>query len=340
MKKNVHYFDLEDPEDLALFESPKLTLASLEGLIVLDEIQKVPEIFPLIRVLVDDSNCKKKFLILGSASRELIQQSSETLAGRISHLELTPFSYGEVGDIDKLWIQGGFPKAYLAGSLKESIQWRKEFISTFLERDIPALGFKIPAQAMRRFWMMLTAFHGNIFNASEIGRSLGLTSTTMRKYLDLLVGTFMVRELQPWYENINKRQVKSPKIYFRDSGIFHSLLGILSREEILRHVKLGASWEGFALESVIRALKVDSEDCYFWAVHQQAELDLLVFKDGKRLGFEFKWADTPKITLSIKTAYDALNLDSCTIIYPGEKSYFLKDKIQVIGLKRFLNESL
>lgn len=307
-------------------------------MIVLDEIQKVPEIFPLIRVLVDDPHCKKKFLILGSASRELVQQSSETLAGRISHIELTPFSYGEVEDIDKLWIQGGFPKAYLSNSLKESAAWRKEFISTFLERDIPALGFNIPSQAMRRFWMMLTGFHGNIFNASEIGRSLGLTSTTMRKYLDLLVGTFMVRNLQPWHENINKRQVKSPKIYFRDSGIFHSLLGTTGREDILRHIKLGASWEGFALESVIRALNVNAEDCYFWAVHQQAELDLLVFKEGKRLGFEFKWADAPKLTSSIKAAQEALKLDSCTIIYPGQKRYFLRNEIEVVGLKSFLKE--
>ena len=333
----VHYYDLEDPEDLALFENPKLTLGSLEGLIILDEIQKVPEIFQLIRVLVDKPNANKKFLILGSASRELIRQSSETLAGRITHLELTPFSYGEVNDLERLWIRGGFPKSYLLDSLKESIQWRKEFISTFLERDIPALGFQIPAGAMRRFWMMLTASHGNIFNASELGRSLGLSSTTIRKYLDLLVGTFMIRQLQPWHENIKKRQVKSPKIYFRDSGIFHSLLGALTKEEISRHVKLGASWEGFALEAVIRALEVDPEDCYFWSIHQQAELDLLVFKNGKRLGFEFKWADAPRMTPSMKSAQETLKLDSFRVIYPGKKSYFLNESIEVQGLEVFLD---
>ena len=334
--KKIHYFDLEDPEDLALFENPKLTLGSLEGLIVMDEIQKVPEIFPLIRVLVDDPDSKKKFLILGSASRDLIHQSSETLAGRISTIELTPFSLGEVSDLDKLWLKGGFPRAYLAESMKESVAWRKEYISTFLERDIPALGFDIPAQSMRRFWMMLTAYHGNIFNASEIGRSLGLTGTTMRRYLDVLMGTFMIRQLQPWHENITKRQVKSPKVYFRDSGILHTLLGQHSREDLMRHVKLGASWEGFALEEVIRALGVDSSDCYFWAVHQQAELDLLVFQNGKRLGFEFKWADAPKLTKSIQTAREILKLDLCIMIYPGKKDYFVEESIKVVGLQNFL----
>lgn len=334
----IHYFDLEDPEDLSLFENPKLALASLNGLIVIDEIQKIPEVFPLIRVLVDSEESQKRFLVLGSASRDLIHQSSETLAGRISYIELTPFSYKEVPDIEKLWIRGGFPKAYLAHSLDQSIEWRKEYISAFLERDIPNLGFDIPSQSLRRFWMMMTSYHGNLFNASEIGRSLGLSGPTMRRYLDLLSGTFMVRQLQPWFENISKRQVKSPKIYFRDSGIFHSLLGTNKKEEISRHPKLGASWEGFALESIIRGHQVPQEECFFWAVYEQVEIDLMIFIKGKRLGFEFKWADAPKLTKSIVTASKILNLDKIYIIYPGNKSYPLSDNIFVVGLEKYLIE--
>ncbi|MCH9633618.1 MAG: hypothetical protein S4CHLAM7_03490 [Chlamydiae bacterium] len=338
VNQKVHYFDLEDPEDYALFENPKLLLASLEGLIIIDEIQKVPEIFQLIRVLVDDPQSKKEFLILGSASRDLIRQRSESLAGRIIHIELTPFSYGEVHELNQLWIRGGFPKSYLALDKKMSGLWRKEYISTFLERDIPSLGFDIPAQSLRRFWMMLTAYHGNIFNASEMGRSLGISGPTIRRYIDLLSGTFMIRQLQPWFENISKRQVKSPKIYFRDSGIFHSLLGIYKEEEIRRHPKLGASWEGFAMEAIIRSHQANPEECFFWAVHEQAEIDLLLFVDGKRFGFEFKWADSPRLTKSLKIAHESLNLDKSTIIYPGKKSYPLQEDILVIGLEAYLKE--
>ena len=336
--KKVHYFDLEDPEDLSLFENPKLALASLNGLIVIDEIQKIPEIFPLIRVLVDAPDNQKQFLILGSASRDLIHQSSETLAGRISSIELTPFSMNEVKEIDKLWIRGGFPKSYLAESSNQSMEWRKEYIATFLERDIPNLGFQIPTQSLRRFWMMMTFYHGNIFNASEIGRSLGLSGPTMRSYLDLLTGTFMVRQLQPWFENIIKRQVKAPKVYFRDSGILHSFLSIKEKEDIFHHPKLGASWEGFALESIIRAHKAPQEECFFWAVHQQAELDLMLFLNGKRIGFEFKWADAPKLTKSIITACETLSLEKCFIIYPGNKSYPLAENVFSVGLKNYLSK--
>ena len=223
---------MEAPEDLALFANPKLTLSSLKGLIVIDKIQKIPEIFPLIRVLVDSDKKDKQFLILGSASRDLIHQSSETLAGRISYIEITPFSFYELENPKDLWLKGGFPKAYLAASMEQSIEWRKNYITTFLERDIPSLGFNIPSQALRRFWIMMTSYHGNIFNASEIGRSLALSASTMRRYLDLLTGTFMLRQLTPWFENINKRQVKAPKVYFRDSGIFHTLLGTNQKEQI------------------------------------------------------------------------------------------------------------
>jgi predicted AAA+ superfamily ATPase len=336
----VHYFDLEDPEDLRQLENPKLVLEPLEGLIVIDEIQRLPDLFPLIRVLVDQPNVKRRFLILGSASRDLIQQSSETLAGRISHIELPPFSFGEVRDLEKLWIRGGFPKSYLAESVEQSVAWRKEYVATFLERDVPQLGFNIPPQSLRRFWMMLAHCHGSLLNASEIGRSLGVSGPTVRRYLDILTATFMIRQLQPWSQNIGKRQVKSPKIYFRDSGLFHSLLGTTEKNLILKHPMLGASWEGFALEAVIRGLNIDANDAFFWAVHQQAELDLLIFKEGRKHGYEFKWRDAPRLTRSMVTAMETLELESCTVIYPGKKAYPLAEGVRVVGLKQFLEEHL
>lgn len=333
----VHYFDLEDPEDLAILQAPKLALSGLKGLIVMDEIQKLPEIFPLIRVLVD-TDPEKKFIILGSASKELIHQTSETLAGRISYIEITPFSYSEVEDLQKLWLRGGFPKAYLAATIDQSVAWRKEYIATFLERDIPNLGINIPPLLLRKFWMMLTAYHGNLFNASELGRSLGISGPTIKRYLDILTGTFMVRQLQPWFENISKRQVKSPKIYFRDTGILHTLLAIGQQEELLKNPKLGASWEGFALESIIRLHGLAPEECFFWAIHEQAELDLICKIGGHSIGFEFKWADAPKLTKSILTACSILNLNHCYIIYPGTKSYRLDEQVSVMGLQEYLEQ--
>jgi len=333
----IHYFDLEDPEDLVLFQNPKLVLGGLAGLIVMDEIQRLPEIFPLLRVLVDRAS-EQQFLLLGSASRDLIQQSSETLAGRISYLEITPFSFKEVQECKKLWIRGGFPKAYLAQTTQQSAAWMKEYIAAFLERDIPNLGLNIPAASLRRFWMMMTDYHGKIFNASEIGRSLGLSGPTMRRYLDVLTGTFMIRQLQPWFENITKRQVKSPKVYFRDSGLLHTLLGIHDENQILRSPKLGASWEGFALESVIRVHQMAQEECFFWAIHEQAEIDLLLFINGERIGFEFKWADFPQLTKSIHSACDLLHLKKCYLVYPGVKRYPLTDKVTAVGLEEYLNQ--
>jgi predicted AAA+ superfamily ATPase len=335
--EKVHYFDLEDPEDLAILQAPKLALSGLKGLIVMDEVQKLPEIFPLIRVLVD-ADSEKRFLILGSASKELIHQSSETLAGRISYIEITPFSYSEVEDLQRLWLRGGFPKAYLPPTLDQSVAWRKEYISAFLERDIPNLGINIPPLALRKFWMMLTAYHGNLFNASELGRSLGFSGPTIKRYLDILTGTFMIRQLQPWFENITKRQVKSPKIYFRDTGILHTLLSIGKQEELLKNPKLGASWEGFALESIIRVHQLTHEECFFWAIHEQAELDLICKIHGNSIGFEFKWADAPKLTKSVLTACSILNLHHCFIIYPGAKSFSLHEKVSVIGLQEYLDK--
>lgn len=331
----IHYFDLENPTHLQRLDEPMLALQDLEGLIVIDEIQLRPNLFPVLRVLIDEHK-PRQFLILGSASRDLIKQSSETLAGRISYLECTPFTLTEVKDNKKLLTRGGFPLSYLASNDEVSMQWRQDYISTFLERDIPNLGFRIPPRTMRRFWMMLTHYHGQIFNASELGKSLGIAHTTARHYLDILTGTFMVRELSPWFENIEKRQIKSPKIYFRDSGIYLSLLDINNLNTLNLHPKLGATWEGFAIEQVINAHEVTSESCFFWGIHQQAELDLLLTQKGKRLGFEFKYSDAPKLTTSMRIAYETLALDSLTIITPGETNYKLANGIEVIGLPDYI----
>lgn len=332
-KHEVQKFDLENPTDLARLDNPMLALSDLKGLVVIDEIQRKPELFPIIRVIVDKSNLK--FLILGSASKELLKQSSETLAGRIGYIELNPFALFEAGEIKNLWIRGGFPKSYLATSDKSSNLWRNSYIRTYLEQDIPNLGFSIPAKNIHRFWMMLSNYHSQIFNASEIGRSLSISDHTVKKYLDILEGTFMIRTLQPWYENINKRQVKSPKVYFRDSGIFHSMLGITCNNELRSSPKLGASWEGFALEEVIRNLDAPRQDCYFWATHAGAELDLMIMKNGKRIGIEFKYTDSPKITSSIKIAIEDLKLSNVIIVYPGDMKFKIADNIEVIGLKNF-----
>ncbi|MBS0622596.1 MAG: ATP-binding protein [Verrucomicrobia bacterium] len=333
LEKTSHFFDLEDPTDLAILENPKTALAPLEGLIVLDEIQRMPNLFPLLRVLVDQPDSRQRFLILGSASRELIRQSSETLAGRIASIELTPFSIQEVDYSEELWMRGGFPNSYLASSAEASFYWRKQYISTFLERDIPNLGLRIAPVALRRFWLMLTHCHGQAFNASELGRSLGIADTTVRHYLDILTGTFMIRQLLPWYENLSKRQVKKPKIYFRDSGIYHALCEIPDKKTLLHHPKLGASWEGFAVEEVIRLYGAAPEECFYWGIHGQSELDLFMIKEGKRLGFEFKYCDAPKLTPSMKMALELLHLDSLTVIYPGDKDYVLAPNVQVKALR-------
>lgn len=333
-KEPVHRFDLENPNDLARLENPMLTLSELDdGFCIIDEIQRKPELFPILRVLVDQSQRRKKFLILGSASRELIRQSSETLAGRISYLELMPFSLEETQEIELLWLRGGFPLSFLASTEEKSFLWRQSYISTFLERDIPNLGFQIPSSQMRRFWMMLVHYHGQILNASELSKSLGISHHMVRKYLDLLNGTFMVRILSPWFENLKKRQVKSPKIYFRDSGILHALLGIQTRKELHLYPKLGSFWEGFALEEVIRQFSASMEECYFWATQGGAELDLLIFKDGKRFGFEFKYTERPQITSSMKIALEDLKLDTLYLIYPGENRFPLDKKVYATGLK-------
>lgn len=334
-----NYFDLESSLDLERLQNPMLALGPLTGLIVIDEIQRRPDLFPLLRVLVDREENKQNFLILGSASRDLIQQSSESLAGRIAYIELTPFSFAEVDQLERLWLRGGFPRSYLAATDLESFQWRDAYIRTFLEQDISNLGFRIAPIALRRFWLMLSHYHGNLWNASELGRSFGASDTTMRHYLDILTGTFMIRQLQPWHENIGKRQVKSPKIYFRDSGIFHALLQIQSLEELRTHPKLGASWEGFALEEIIKANQYRGEDCFFWSTYAAAEIDLIVPQKGGFHGFEFKYSDAPKLTKSMQIALQDLSLKELLVIYPGETDYALSEKIHVRGLKNYLRSS-
>ena len=270
---------------------------------------------------------------MGSASRDLIRQSSESLAGRIGYIELPPFTLFEVKDSNKLLIRGGFPRSYLSTSEEDSFLWREGYISTFLERDIPSFGFDVPAQLMRRFWMMLCFYHGQIFNASEIANSLMISDKTVTRYLDILAGTFMIRILQPWYENIKKRQVRRPKIYFRDSGIFNALASIRDLSELYKNPKIGALWEGFALEEVINCLQLNSNDCYFWSTHGDAELDLFTFKNGKRLGFEFKYTDAPKITRSMNIALEDLKLDHLYLIFPGDREFPLTEKVTACGLE-------
>lgn len=336
-KDNVIFFDLENPLDLAKLDNPMLALSSVQQeLIVIDEIQRRPELFPVLRVLADaqktEQERKRKFLILGSASRDLIRQSSETLAGRIAYIELMPFSLFEVKNHDALWLRGGFPRSYLAETDEDSFVWRQQYISNFLERDIPALGFTISAEQMRRFWLMLAHYHGQIFNASELARSLSVSYHTVNNYLDILVGTFMMRRLTPWYENIQKRQVKSPKVYFRDSGILNALLLISTHQELHNYPRLGAFWEGFALEEVARAMGASIQECFFWATHTDAELDLFIIKAGKRYGFEFKYTDSPKITKSMHISLADLKLDHLAVIYPGKDIFPMDEKVTAYGL--------
>lgn len=332
----VDFIDLENPIDVARLQNPMLTLSNLDSdLVIIDEIQRIPELFPILRVLVDER--PRKFLILGSASRDLLRQSSETLAGRIGYIELTPFSVAETHEQRELWLRGGFPRSYTAHTIEESYAWRQTYISTFMERDIPNLGFNIPAAQMRRLWMMLAHNHGNLLNYSAIGAALGITHHTVRNYVEILAGTFMVRILEPWFENISKRQVKTPKIYVRDSGLLHALLGITNQDQLNVYPQLGVSWEGFALEEVIDVNHAQPEECYFWGIQSGAELDLLIIKNGKRIGFEIKYADAPTITKSMTTALEMLNLDHLYVIYPQKTSYPLADKISVQGLDSIVN---
>lgn len=333
----IHYFDLEKPSDLNALSDPELTLSPLDGLIVIDEVQRRPDLFPLLRYLIDQSPQTKRFLILGSASAHLTRQSAESLAGRIESIEVHPFSLQEVQHSQTLWLRGGYPRAYLASDLAGSLSWREQFIQTFLEQDLAWYNVKASTQNMRRFWTMLAHYHGGLLNASELGCSLNLSHNTIRHYIDLLTDTFMIRQLQPYHVNLKKRQVKSPKLYFRDSGLLHALLGIDSEEVLRFHPKLGNSWEGFALEQVIRYYNARPADCYFWQTHNRAELDLILCLPGKTFAFEFKYTATPKRTKSMKIAMEDLNLASLTVVYPGEKTYPISQNITATPLSAFQN---
>nr|MBF0223511.1 ATP-binding protein [Desulfobulbaceae bacterium] len=332
---NASYFDLESPVDQQRLQNPELMLSALQGTIILDEIQLKPELFNVLRVLVDNPENKLKFLVLGSASPHVIKNVSETLAGRVEFIELAGFNMQETNDREQLWLRGGFPRSFLADSEADSLAWREGFIRTFLERDIPMLGITIAAAAMRRFWTMLAHFHGQTWNASELGRSMGLTDKTIRSYLDILTATFMIRQLQPWHENIHKRQVKAPKIYFRDSGLLHSLLHIPDYHSLTGNPRLGASWEGFALEQVLQAM--GPSEAYFWSTYSGAEVDLFFFHGGKRYGVEFKFNEAPRGTKSMHIAVQDLSLDYLWVVYPGKEEYPITDKITVRPLNSCLN---
>jgi len=333
LSSSITAFDLENPRDTQRLQDPLLALEGVKGLVIIDEIQRRPDLFPVLRVLSDRST-KTKYLILGSASRDLIRQSSESLAGRISYLEIGGFSLKHVGvqRIERLWVRGGFPRSFLASGEASSYQWRQDFIATFLERDIPQLGIKIPAKSLGRFWGMLAHYHGQIFNASEIGRSLGVSDHTAQRYLDLLSGTFMLRQLRPWYYNTKKRIIKRPKIYFRDTGILHALLSLEDKEDVLSHPKLGASWEGFALEEAIRYLQLRENEAFFWGVHTGAELDLVFEKKGKLYGIEVKYSEAPSLTPSMRFALTELSLKHLWVVYPGKEEYSLNRSITVVPL--------
>ncbi len=326
------YFDLENPVDISRLSAPMRALEKLSDLVIIDEIQRRPDLFELLRVLVDRSNNSTRFLLLGSASPHLAKGVSESLAGRVGFIDLSGFDLGEVGveHSARCWLRGGFPRSFLAGDDSTSIAWRDDFIRTFLERDIPQLGISIPAETLRRFWTMMAHYHGQIWNAAHLARSLGASENTARRYLDILAGAYMIRILPPWFENIRKRQVKAPKIYIRDSGILHALLQLRTLADLQSHPNLGASWEGFALEQVIGAL--ESRDAYFWATHAGAELDLLVRVAGKHYGFEFKYADAPGGSRSMYVAIQDLSLAHLWVIYPGHQEYLLDDKISVIPI--------
>ncbi len=329
---SLSYFDLEDPASLARLAEPDTALRPLAGLVVIDEVQRRPDLFPLFRVLADRRPLPARFLILGSASPELLRQSSETLAGRLETVLLEGFRLADLGAPaqGRHWLRGGFPRAYTARSEGDSLSWRRQFIQTFLERDVPQLGSSVPAAALRRFWTMIAHYHGQTWNGAELARALAVSEATVRRYLDLLTGVFMVRQLAPWHENLGKRQVRAPKVYVRDSGLLHALLGIGSRRELELHPKVGASWEGYAVEEVLKALRPD--EAYFWATHQGAELDLLLFQRGRRIGVECKRMDAPKLTPSMRVAMSDLKLDRLVVVYPGATHYNLAANVEVVPL--------
>jgi predicted AAA+ superfamily ATPase len=333
--KADHSFDLENPRDVARLEQPQLALEDLRGLIVIDEVQRLPDLFPLLRYLVDREAGGQRYLILGSASRDLVQHGSETLAGRIAFHELGGFRINDLGpaSMADLWQRGGLPRSYLAATDAASLLWRRQYISTFLERDIPELGISIPARTMRRFWTMLSHYHAQLLNYSELGRSFGVSDMTVRKYCDILEGAFMVRLLAPWAANVGKRLVRRPKLYLRDTGLLHSLLSLDTPQQVLTSPKLGASWEGFALEMIARTLDRDDGELYFWRTHNGAELDLFWQRGGRNWGVEIKYQDAPKMTASMRAAMEDLDLAALWVVYPGRAAYRLAENVTVMPLR-------
>lgn len=337
-REEVHYFDMERLADQRKLATPELTLEPLRGLIVIDEIQRVPELFTALRPLLDRPESPARFLLTGSAAPSLVRGVSESLAGRVATIDLGGFDLQEVGRAEwkSLWLRGGFPRSFLAVDDAASFHWREEFVRTFLERDLPQLGISVPSESLRRFWTMIAHYHGQVWNGAEFARSLGSSEPTARRYLDILAGAHMVRLLPPWFENLKKRQLKSPKLYIRDSGLLHALLGLPDRDTLLGNPKLGASWEGFALEQCIAALR--TRDAYFWATHAGAELDLLVLVKGRRYGFEFKYSEAPALTKSMRVALTDLRLDHLWVVHPGRDSYRLDSRIEAVPLAKIASE--
>lgn len=335
--ESLNYFDLEDPQSLARLTEPATTLRGLKGLVVIDEIQRQPELFPLLRVLADRRPIGTRFLILGSASPELLKQSSESLAGRIAIVPLEGFRLADVGSTsqNRHWLRGGFPRAFVARGEAESFAWRRQFLQTFLERDMPQFGITIPATALRRFWNMVAHYHGQTWNAAELARALAINESTVRRYLDLMTGVLMIRQLPPWFENLGKRQVKAPKVYVRDSGLLHTLLGIANGRALEQHPKIGASWEGYAVEEVLKAYQPD--EAYYWGTYSGAELDLLLFRGGRRIGVECKRMDAPTLTPSMRAVLADLKLDQLTVVYPGQHTYTLAKQVKVVPLADFVH---
>ena len=336
----VTVFDLEHPGDVARLTEPMLALERLTGLVVIDEVQRRPDLFPALRVLADRPGLPCRFLVLGSASPALLRQSSESLAGRIAYLQVNGFLLDEtgIGRADDLWLRGGFPRSFLAPTAAASFEWRRQFVRTFLERDLPQLGVTIGVATLRRFWTMLAHHHGQVWRSAEFARSFGVADTTVRRYLDLLTDALIVRQLQPWHENVGKRQVKRPKVYVGDSGLLHALLNLRRREDVESHPALGASWEGYVIEQLIGHLRAEPEECYFWATHSGAELDLLIVRGRQRRGFEIKRTAAPKVTNSMRSALQVLRLGALDVIHAGRATFPLAERIRAVSVTGLLDE--
>lgn len=332
--QQASFFDLENPTDVARLGDPMFALERLRGLVVLDEVQRVPQIFPVLRVLADRPARPATFLILGSASPGLLRQSSESLAGRIAFHRLDPFDVAEVGPESwtRLWLRGGFPPSFLSEDDAASYRWRQEFVRTYLERDLSELGIRVASGTIRSFWTMLAHYHGQVWNGAELARAFAVSQHTVRHYLDILCHTFMARRLQPWFENLGKREVRTPKVYVADTGLLHFLLGIRDSAGLEGHPKVGASFEGFAIQQIVRALRAEPEECFFWGLHTGAELDLLIVRGGRRLGFEIKRTTSPRLTPSMRSALDALRLEGLDVVVPGEAVFDLAPRIRAVGI--------